>query len=324
MKTSERERHDWMMIPILLFFGFLCVILAGGWALRFSSTWELATNMESNLDPNSDFLSSGPSDIIEPVDPAILTQPAWIHLFLTPGAEFSTGTPFPTPTVTSPIETTAVVPAATSTIADTAVPTNTFMPLVWIAPTSTPKRKPTREPTETSIPTSIPTAIPTATFTDIPAPSEPNFGEPNGSAILLGNGSSVTFSLSGFLLDGNTTMDVVYYEKEETSSAGKIHLGAVLIEVYDETTAAWYTIYNWGDGIVDTNASYNNGNSEPDGFPIDIAVLSGTAPLNTGIALDIDAPAIGQGGAIGDLITSIRITSLSNANCDIDSLQMLR
>ena len=98
-------------------------------------------------------------------------------------------------------------------------------------------------------------------------PSEPDFGGPDGNAIVLGNGMSVEFNLSGFFLDGNSVWDVVYSEKEETSSAGKIHLGAVLIEVYDETTAAWYTIYNWGDGAIDANASYNNGNSEPDGFP---------------------------------------------------------
>ena len=81
---------------------------------------------------------------------------------------------------------------------------------------------------------------------------------------------SVEFNLSGFLLDGNSAWDLVYYEKEETSAAGKIHLGAVLIEVYDQTTAAWYTIYNWGNGSIDANASYNNGNSEPDGFDVEV------------------------------------------------------
>lgn len=136
---------------------------------------------------------------------------------------------------------------------------------------------------------------------------------------------SLEFNLSGFFLDDtNSSWDVVYYEKEETSAAGKIHLGAVLIEVYDETTATWYTIYNWGDGNVDANASYNNGNSEPDGFPVDKSLLSGLSPLNTGIAIDIDSRAIAQGGISGDSITKIRITSFSNNDCDIDSLQMLR
>jgi hypothetical protein len=135
---------------------------------------------------------------------------------------------------------------------------------------------------------------------------------------------SVEFSLSGFLLDGNSTWDVVYYEKEELGSSSKIHLGLVLIEVYDQTTAAWYTIYYWGDGIVDTNASYNYHNEEPDGFPVFKSDLYGTAPLNTGIAIDIDTRAIGQGGAIGDSITKIRITSLTNVDCEVDALQMLR
>lgn len=111
---------------------------------------------------------------------------------------------------------------------------------------------------------------------------------------------------------------------EESSAAGKIHLGAVRIDVYDETTASWYTVYEWGDGRPDHNASYNNGNSEPDGFPVDKSLLYGTSPLNTGIAFDIDDPSISQGGSVGDTITKIRITSLSNANCDVDSLQMLR
>jgi hypothetical protein len=164
----------------------------------------------------------------------------------------------------------------------------------------------------------------TPTPTNTPDPTEPDFGGPDGNTTTLGNGGWIEFNLSGFLLDGNSSWDAVYYEQEETSSAGKIHLGAVKIEVYDQTTSTWYTIYDWGDGIADSNASYGNGNSEPDGFPVDKSLLYGIPPLNTGIAIDIDTAALGQGGSIGDLITKIRITSLSNGNCDIDSLQMLR
>lgn len=178
--------------------------------------------------------------------------------------------------------------------------------------------------TATSTATNTPTASATSTPSKTPDPSEPDFGGPDGNTITLGNGMWVEFNLSGFVLDGSSAWDAVYYEMEETSASGKIHLGAVQIEVYDETTAAWYTIYYWGDGIADTNASYNNGNSEPDGFPIDKSLLYGVPPLNTGIAIDIDTPAIGQGGSIGDLITWIRITSLSNVNCEIDAIQMLR
>jgi hypothetical protein len=164
----------------------------------------------------------------------------------------------------------------------------------------------------------------TLTSTNTPDPGEPDFGVPDGNTTPLGNGNSIEFNLSGFLLDGSSTWDTVFYEQEAASAASKIHLGAVRIEVYNQTTTAWYTIYEWGDGVSDANASYNNGNSEPDGFPVDKSLLYGIPPLNTGIAIDIDTPVIGQGGSVGDMLTKIRITSLSSANCDIDSLQMLR
>jgi hypothetical protein len=321
--------------------------------------------MDSNLDPNSDFLTRRPGGLIEPIDPSILTEPVWINFFLTPGAAFMTGAPVPRTTIPSsfitsaitqsPFQTLTPIGIASAATINTAIasPTNIF---VYYPPTSTSKPKPTvtsmispiytatptvavtsswtatpasiQSATATSTLSSPVTSTPMATATQTPTntldPSEPDFGGPDGNSTTLGNGVWIEFNLSGFTLDGNSAWDAVYYEIEETSAAGKIHLGAVKIEVYDQTTAAWYEIYNWGDGAADTNASYNNGNAEPDGFPIDQSLLYGAPPLNTGMAMDIDAPALGQGGTIGDLITIIRITSLSNTNCEIDSLQMLR
>ena len=57
---------------------------------------------------------------------------------------------------------------------------------------------------------------------------------------------------------------------------------------------------------------------------VDKSLLYGVTPLNTGIAIDTYTPANGHGGSPGDMITWICITSLSTANCDVDSLQMLR
>jgi hypothetical protein len=378
MKAPEQERRDWFIIPLILGLGFLCVIMAGQWALHFAPSWELSANMDSKLDPNSDFLTRRPTGFIEPVDPSILTEPVWINLFLTPGELFSTRTPDPategtsprTPVATqtqtplktstpisfasatnthlilaSPTNTSAYYPpsssstprpkpAATSTVASVYTPTPTALitgtqtfTLTPAQPlTGTPALSPTPTATQTPTWTSTPTPTPTSTQTptNTPDPSEPDFGAPDGNGATLGNGGSVIFNLSGFALDGNSSWDLVYYEMEETSAAGKIHLGAVKIEIYDQTTSAWYTIYRWGDGIPDTNASYNNGNSEPDGFPVDKSLLYGAAPRNTGIALDIDTPAIGQGGSLGDAITQIRITSLSSTKCDVDAIQMLR
>src|SRR5512147_992889 len=119
MKVPEQERRDWLIIPVILGIGSLCVIIAGQWALRFSPNWKLNTDMHSNLDPNSDFLTRRPSGFVEPIDASILTQPAWLNLFLTPGASFATGTPFPTPTSTSLAST--VAPTISSSATNTAV-----------------------------------------------------------------------------------------------------------------------------------------------------------------------------------------------------------
>src|SRR5512142_943682 len=83
MKAAERERNDWIIILIILLIGFLCVVLAGGWALRSSPTWRLDANMESGINPNGDLLTSRPSGFIPPVDLSILTEPSWLHVFLT-------------------------------------------------------------------------------------------------------------------------------------------------------------------------------------------------------------------------------------------------
>jgi hypothetical protein len=196
------------------------------------------------------------------------------------------------------------------------------MPIATGTQTGTATITSTPSATGTSTVTSTPTT--TGTVTNTPSPVEPNFGPPDGEATTLTNGSSVSFSLSGFVLDGNSSWDVAYYEKEDTTTPGQILLGAVRIEIFDQTTATWYTVYEWGDGIADTNASFNNGNSEPDGFPVNKSLLYGTPPLNTGIAIDLDTPALAQGASIGDSIVWIRITSLSSLHCDIDAIQMLR
>jgi hypothetical protein len=345
MRTNENEGRDWAVIGFILLFGLFWILVAAEWALRFAPHWELNTNVESKLDPDSDFLTNKPGGFIEPVDPAILTNSTWMNAALTPGASFPTLMSRYTATAPTAITSTLGTPVATQTAAHTmtapvtitapvlANPTNTS---IYVPPpltstskprfvaTSTGTATPTPTSTATATATSTSTATGTATATNTVDVSEPDYGGPDGNAIMLANGTSIEFNLSGFSIDGDSAWDLVYYEKESTSAASKIHLGAVLIEAYDETTGTWYAIYNWGDGIVDANASYNNGNSEPDGFPVNKNLLYGVPPLNTGIAIDLDAPSIAQGGSIGDSITKIRIISLSNNDCDVDALQILR
>ena len=79
-ENERRERKDWFIVLLILLLGFLCVIVAGQRALLASPSWTLKANMGSGIDPNSDFLTK-PIDFYEPVDPAILTQPAWVRVF---------------------------------------------------------------------------------------------------------------------------------------------------------------------------------------------------------------------------------------------------
>jgi uncharacterized repeat protein (TIGR01451 family) len=140
--SRENRRRDWVIILIILLLGFLCVIIAGQWAIRFSPGWRLDTSMESNLNPNSDFLTNRPVSYIEPLDPAILTQPVWVNVFLTPGTLFDTRTPAPTSSSgNTPVATKTGAPtqaAATSTAITLTLPVATKTS-VYIPPTSTPK-----------------------------------------------------------------------------------------------------------------------------------------------------------------------------------------
>jgi len=175
MRATENEKRDWAVIALILLLGLLWILLAGGWALRFTPLWELDTNVESKIDPNRDFLTRKPEGFIEPVDAAILTNPAWMNGFLTPGASISTATPFPTSvnisftTSTSGtlVTTQTATPAATTTALATntalASPTNTF---VYFPPP--PSSTPRPNSGSTSIaPSSVP---PTTTSTSTPSP----------------------------------------------------------------------------------------------------------------------------------------------------------
>jgi uncharacterized repeat protein (TIGR01451 family) len=131
--------------------GFLCLIAAGSLAIRFPSSWKPSANMQSLLDPNSDFLTRRPQSLIEPVDQRILTPPAWFGFFQTPGVTVLPPTLLPTNTQ---------APAATPTVqsAETSNPTAT--------PTSTVIYFPPPPATHTS--TSVPPPPATATPTNIP------------------------------------------------------------------------------------------------------------------------------------------------------------
>jgi len=194
MKTRDREkesRDSIILMLLILLLGFFCIILSSGWALRFTRSWRLNSNMGSNLNPDSDFLTNMPVGFLEPLDPSILTNPPWFDVFLTPGASFPTQppkTPPPTPTntftsippqtgtstsnpsttPTSPVPTSIIIFTATKTnIPATSGPTATRTATGVVPPTAT------YTATATSTATFTPTATATftATFTPTNTPS---------------------------------------------------------------------------------------------------------------------------------------------------------
>jgi uncharacterized repeat protein (TIGR01451 family) len=108
--------------------------------------------MGSNIDPNSDFLTNRPSDFLEPLDPSILTQPAWINVFLTPGAAFETSIPVTSLPTNTPLETNTIPPIIiNSPTRIIPSPTNT---LPYFPPfTNTPKPPPLTNTPVTPSPT---------------------------------------------------------------------------------------------------------------------------------------------------------------------------
>src|SRR5688572_2425065 len=108
---SERDSRDSVgLMLLILLVGFICIIISSGWALRFAPSWKLPADMGSNLNPDSDFLTNMPIGFFEPLDPSILTNPAWMDVFLTPGASFDT----PVPPIPSPTGTFTLVPSRTA------------------------------------------------------------------------------------------------------------------------------------------------------------------------------------------------------------------
>ena len=149
-RDTNRELRDWSIIALIILMGLLCLIAAGSLAIRFPPSWKLAASMDSLLDPNSDFLTRRPQNFIEPVNQNILTPPAWLGLFQTPGVTVLPPTPLPTATRPAAATATAteIVPAP-ATSNPTATPTSTII-YIPVPSTSTSTPAPPVKATNTS------------------------------------------------------------------------------------------------------------------------------------------------------------------------------
>ncbi len=109
-------------------------------------------------------------------------------------------------------------------------------------------------------------------------------GSKDGITTNIGSGNSVILNITT-QVNGHAGWDLVYYELPNGSGCpGEgIMMDWVILQVGDGTN--WYTVLNWGDGVVDANANIASvGLPESDSRSICSANLYNA----TGVALDLD------------------------------------
>ena len=142
---------------------------------------------------------------------------------------------------------------------------------------------------------------------------------PDGEVYILPAGGALTLSIN-LIANGDGGYDLVHYERPAPSGDG-IYLDWIIVEISDGTT--WYTIFNWGDNIADTNSNMDfNILPDPRTPPeTDQRGIPAAALYNgTGIAIDVDA--IVPPGTY----SSIRFWAPagdSDGQTEIDALQVL-
>ncbi len=241
------------------------------------------TGLYNVLNPSHTFTNPGTYIVLLTVTGPGGTSSATVTIVVQPP---SSVTPLPTLTFTP------VTPADT--------PTFTLTPTETLTSTPTETATFTLTPTETLTSTPTPTLSPTFTSTPLsncPTASEPNIGPPNGLYCYLPANSELIIDLgAGNAIVTQGGYDLVYYERELDTLTGIVHLDWISIQVGTSPTGPWLEVFNWGDGVVDSNTnlgmtSYGMTPGEPQNLPVPMTnpPLYGSAPYITGIAIDVDA-----------------------------------
>ena len=352
MRISEREKRDMFLLAAIVLLGILLMFIAGQFAIRLLPRWSVPSDMGSKID-----LNIGGTRVAQagfaPLRPEILTPPAWQNSFLTPLAEFgplnevpvviiapATAGPTLAATATSKPQATQAPSATPISSTPTPFPTNTLVLVfpTWTftapPPTSVP---PTSVPTETLVPSETPippteTPIPptetpvTPSATPItPIPTDdwpPEIGDtPGGGVYNLGDGDSLTLAIS-LVLDGDQSdWDIVLYELPNSPG---IHMDLMILSI-SQDGYTWYEIFNWGNGVADTNSSLDIsgplGGAETDNRPINSSYLYN----NTGVAINADMILVRDMAPAGTY-NYLRISAPavgSTDGTDIDAIQIL-
>jgi len=163
----------------------------------------------------------------------------------------------------------------------------------------------------------------TAIDSDVSTAGEPDIGPPDGIVMFPAEGTTTTYVISPTITsDGSNTPDFVYYE--QATSTG-ISMDVVIVEL-SKDGGTWVPVFNWGNGLDDTNTNvslsiigYGDDPLDPeyDGRGIADAYLYN----HTGIAIDIDS--LGLSGSYPWIRFYCPTSAEGNldGSCDIDAIQ---
>jgi hypothetical protein len=275
MNSTERERRDWILLPIIVLLGILFMYLAGQRAIRMAPSWHVVADMASNLDPNAQFQEAGVAGVIEPVRAEILTPPVWAKTYLTPGANnggsgmvapAGPASNSPTPVAPSP---TPVAPTATPVSASPTPTAVVTQAPTYVAPQPTATKKKDKPPAPTATPVPV---VSTLDPTDkVPQPVAVNQGPPDGTLADAGTFPDGSY----FVVDVHTNpvhvaatpdgnYDLVYYEDENPNDSGLIAMDQVKIGITNDSSGqTYYKVFDWGDGLPDTNSNVDTTKLSP-------------------------------------------------------------
>lgn len=284
MRTDRRELRDWFIITVIILIGFLCLIVAGSMAVRFAPRWQLASNMDSHLDPNSDYLTNRPHGYIEPVDQSILTPPIWMEFFQTPGAFVPQRTPLPTRTAV-PVITSSAMPTHTILAEAVLSPTNTIV-YIPASPTNTQRAAPPATDTATATATATGTATATATATATPTSViisvDADLAVTKDDGVLMYSpGSVLTYKI---IVSNNGPADVI---------------GALITD----NIPAQFENWTWAC------APQNGGASGCDGTSTNAADFSDMVDLPNGASVQYIVTAHVRKTASGDLVNTVKVSA---------------
>jgi len=176
---GEKKNREWLILLLLLPLGVMIMCLAGDIALAQPGTWRVEAEMNSALDPYV-AMTSESFGRIEAVRAGIMTAPAWMDSFLTPGAEtLITSFDSSTPSIS---ESATASPLATVTLNGSLTPGTTVT--ATLIPSSTPYPTSTIYYPPPSTATKIKPPAPTSTKVKPPAPTKTNTPVPVNSADL--------------------------------------------------------------------------------------------------------------------------------------------